>query len=53
MADVIYSYIGVFKHFRWRKVVMIVQEENLFTEVHCMHGSWHHSVDLGIYCCND
>ena len=33
MVDIAYAYVGVFEYYGWKKVTLIVQEENIFTEV--------------------
>jgi hypothetical protein len=33
MVDIAHGYAGVFQLYGWRHVALIVQEENLFTEV--------------------
>ena len=33
MRDIAPAYVGVIKEFGWRHVVMVVQNENLFTKV--------------------
>ena len=33
MVDLAHGYVGVSKYYEWRHVILIVQEENLFTEV--------------------
>ena len=39
MVDITYGYVGVFRQYGWKKVTLIVQEENLFTEVLCVLAS--------------
>ena len=33
MVDIAYAYVGVFEYYSWKKVTLIAQEENIFTEV--------------------
>ena len=41
MRDIAPAYVGVIKQFGWRHVVMIVQNENLFTKVREYRNSKH------------
>ena len=37
MVDFALAYIGIIKTFKWRHVVVLVQDENLYTVVRCVH----------------
>ena len=48
-ASLAIAYLGVIQFYEWKRVAIIVQNENLFTVVcmyACMYVNWSHSKDL-------
>ena len=54
-ASLAIAYLGVIQFYEWKRVAIIVQNENLFTVVRmyaCMYVNWSHSKGLSqIYAC--